>query len=200
MHEVQRAPALLNEVHRLIEDRGHRFALLGSSARKLRAAGTNLLAGRATRKKMFPLTPAELGADFDLEQALRFGTLPLVIASEDPGRTLRDYVSLYLREEIRAEAAVRSLGGFIRFLRPAFQAVPALLAPAAVRGSAASGRGCRPEVGVPSRPRASSRLAMRSFAALSPGSLRLRIPWKRLSLSGPPERLSPQIPCVPPSP
>lgn len=114
--EVQRAPALLNEVHRLIEERGRRFALLGSSARKLRAAGTNLLAGRATRKEMFPLVPEELGQDFDLERVLRIGSMPLVLASEDPARTLLDYVALYLREEIRAEAAVRNLGGFIRFL------------------------------------------------------------------------------------
>lgn len=114
--EVQRAPALLNEVHRLIEERGRRFALLGSSARKLRAAGTNLLAGRATRKEMFPLVPEEMGADFDLERALRFGSLPLVLAADDPERTLRDYVAFYLREEIRAEAAVRNLGGFVRFL------------------------------------------------------------------------------------
>lgn len=114
--EVQRAPALLNEVHRLIEERGRRFALLGSSARKLRAAGTNLLAGRATRKEMFPLVPEELSQDFDLERVLRIGSVPLVLAAEDPARTLRDYVALYLREEIRAEAAVRNLGGFIRFL------------------------------------------------------------------------------------
>ena len=114
--EVQRAPALLNEVHRLIEERGRRFALLGSSARKLRAAGTNLLAGRAGRKAMFPLVPEEMGQDFDLERVLRLGSLPLVLASEDPARTLRDYVALYLREEIRAEAAVRNLGGFVRFL------------------------------------------------------------------------------------
>ena len=114
--EVQRAPALLNEVHRLIEERGRRFALLGSSARKLRAAGTNLLAGRAMRKEMFPLVPEELGQDFDLERVLRIGSVPLALAAEDPARTLRDYVALYLREEIRAEAAVRNLGGFIRFL------------------------------------------------------------------------------------
>ena len=114
--EVQRAPALLNEVHRLIEERSRRFALLGSSARKLRAAGTNLLAGRAMRKEMFPLVPEELGQDFDLERILRIGSVPLVLAAEDPARTLRDYVALYLREEIRAEAAVRNLGGFIRFL------------------------------------------------------------------------------------
>ncbi len=114
--EIQRIPALLNEVHRLIEEGGRRFALLGSSARKLRAAGTNLLAGRATRKEMFPLTPEEMGAHFDLEQALRLGTLPLVLASEEPERTLRDYAAFYLREEIRAEAAVRNVGGFVRFL------------------------------------------------------------------------------------
>ena len=114
--EVQRAPALLNEVHRLIEERGRRFALLGSSARKLRAAGTNLLAGRATRKEMFPLVPEEMGRDFDLERVLRIGSVPLVLAAEDSARTLRDYVALYLREEIRAEAAVRNLGGFLRFL------------------------------------------------------------------------------------
>ena len=116
MDEVQRAPALLNEVHRLIEERGRRFALLGSSSRKLRVAGTNLLAGRAVRKEMFPLVPEEMGRDFNLERVLCVGAVPLVLASEDPARTLRDYVALYLRGEIRAEAAVRNLGGFIRFL------------------------------------------------------------------------------------
>ena len=76
--EVQRIPALLNEVHRFIEERRLRFALLGSSARKLKTAGTNLLAGRAVRKQMFPLVPAELENDFALETVLRFGSLPLV--------------------------------------------------------------------------------------------------------------------------
>ena len=114
--EVQRIPALLNEVHRQIEERGLRFALLGSSARKLKTAGTNLLAGRATRKAMYPLTPAELGDDFDLGNALRFGTIPLVWAAEDRREVLESYTQLYLREEIRAEAAVRNLPGFVRFL------------------------------------------------------------------------------------
>lgn len=114
--EVQRIPALLNEVHRQIEERGVRFALLGSSARKLKTAGTNLLAGRAARKAMFPLTPAELGDDFDLDDTLRFGTIPLVWAAEDRREVLEGYTQLYLREEIRAEAAVRNLPGFIRFL------------------------------------------------------------------------------------
>jgi predicted AAA+ superfamily ATPase len=114
--EVQRLPALLNEVHRLIEDRGLRFALLGSSARKLKTAGTNLLAGRALRKAMHPLTPAELGRDFELRATLRHGSIPLVLAAPDRRAVLDSYVQLYLREEIRAEALVRNLPGFARFL------------------------------------------------------------------------------------
>ena len=114
--EVQRIPALLNEVHRLIEERGVRFALLGSSARKLKTAGTNLLAGRALRKAMHPLTPAELGDDFSLDDALRYGTIPLVWTASDRREVLQSYTQLYLREEIRAEAAVRNLSGFVRFL------------------------------------------------------------------------------------
>ncbi len=114
--EVQRLPELLNEVHRLIEDRRLRFALLGSSARKLKAAGTNLLAGRALRRMMYPMTAWELGEDFDLERVLRFGSLPLVWASAAPDETLEAYGELYLREEIRAEALVRNLPGFVRFL------------------------------------------------------------------------------------
>ena len=114
--EVQRLPGLLNEAHRLISERGVRFALLGASARKLKTAGTNLLAGRALRKTMHPLTPAELGDDFDLDEALRFGTVPLVWTAPDRREVLESYTHLYLREEIRAEAAVRNLGGFVRFL------------------------------------------------------------------------------------
>ena len=114
--EVQRLPSLLNEVHRLIETRRLRFALLGSSARKLKAAGVNLLAGRAIRKTMFPLTAAELGPAFDLDKVLRHGYIPLVWTSETPRDVLEAYVQLYLREEIRAEALVRNLPGFVRFL------------------------------------------------------------------------------------
>jgi predicted AAA+ superfamily ATPase len=116
LDEVQRVPALLNEVHRLIETRKLRFALLGSSARKLRAAGTNLLAGRALHKAMHPLTPKEMGRDFDLAGALRFGTLPIVVSAEDQRAVLESYVHLYVRQEIQAEALVRSLPGFVRFL------------------------------------------------------------------------------------
>ena len=114
--EVQRIPNLLNEVHRLIEERGVRFALLGSSARKLKTAGTNLLAGRALHKVIYPLTAAELGNDFNLDQVLRYGTIPLVWVSDRRREVLESYTHLYLREEIRAEAAVRNLAGFVRFL------------------------------------------------------------------------------------
>jgi len=114
--EVQRLPGLLNEVHRFIEQRELRFALLGSSARKLRAAGVNLLAGRALWREMFPLIPEELGEEFDLERTLEVGALPLVLAADSPGETLRAYVQLYLREEIKGEALVRNLPGFARFL------------------------------------------------------------------------------------
>ncbi|MEW6219129.1 MAG: DUF4143 domain-containing protein [Thermodesulfobacteriota bacterium] len=114
--EVQRLPALLNEVHRFIESRGLRFVLLGSSARKLKQAGTNLLAGRALRRVMLPLLPEELGADFDLAEVLRFGSLPVIRRSSARLESLEAYVQLYLKEEIQAEALVRNLPGFARFL------------------------------------------------------------------------------------
>ena len=114
--EVQRLPSLLNEVHRAIEDRRLRFALSGSSARKLRRGGVNLLGGRARVLTMFPFVPEELAGEFRLERALRHGTLPLVWTSDDPRATLSAYVQLYLKEEIQAEALVRNLPGFARFL------------------------------------------------------------------------------------
>jgi predicted AAA+ superfamily ATPase len=114
--EVQRIPTLLNEVHRFIEERNLRFALLGSSARKLNTAGTTLLAGRALRKRMFPFVPEELQKDFALERVLRFGGIPLIWMAEHKASTLEAYVQMYLKEEIRAEALVRNLPGFVRFL------------------------------------------------------------------------------------
>lgn len=114
--EVQRVPALLNEVHRAIEGSRRRFVLLGSSARRLKTADTNLLAGRATVQTMYPLVPVELGSDFALERVLRFGSVPLVVQADDPRATLDAYVQLYIREEIRLEAQVRNLPGFLRFL------------------------------------------------------------------------------------
>ncbi len=116
LDEVQRVPALLNEVHRAIEAQRRRFVLLGSSARRLKTANTNLLAGRAGLRTMYPLAPAELGGDFNLERVLRFGSIPLVWQADDPRSTLEAYVQLYVREEIRAEALVRNLPGFLRFL------------------------------------------------------------------------------------
>ncbi len=116
LDEVQRVPALLNEVHRAIEQDRRRFVLLGSSARRLKTADTNLLAGRAIVRTMYPLVPAELGRDFDLERVLRFGTIPVVWQADDPRSTLDAYVQLYVREEVRGEALVRNLSGFLRFL------------------------------------------------------------------------------------
>ncbi|MBI3939110.1 MAG: ATP-binding protein [Betaproteobacteria bacterium] len=116
LDEVQRVPALLNEVHRAIEAGPRRFVLLGSSARRLKTTTTNLLAGRATLRTLFPLVPAELGGDFDLDRVLRFGSVPVVWQAGDPRAALDAYVQLYVREEIRAEALVRNLPAFLRFL------------------------------------------------------------------------------------
>jgi predicted AAA+ superfamily ATPase len=114
--EVQRLPQLLNEVHRFMEERHLRFALCGSSARKLKQRGTNLLAGRAVRRHMHAFVPEELGRAFDLERVLRWGSLPVVWSAEDRRGALEAYVQMYLREEIQAEALVRNLPGFARFL------------------------------------------------------------------------------------
>lgn len=114
--EIQRAPALLNEVHRAMETHRHRFILLGSSARKLKMSGTNLLAGRASLATMYPFVPAELGHRFSLERILRHGSIPVVWEAADSAASLESYVQLYFREEIRGEAVVRNLPAFVRFL------------------------------------------------------------------------------------
>ena len=114
--EVQRLPALLNEVHRAIEDTKRRFVLLGSSARRLKTASTNLLAGRAALRTMLPLQPDELGRDFDLDRVLTHGSIPVIWQAADWRTALDAYVQLYVREEIRAEALVRNLPAFLRFL------------------------------------------------------------------------------------
>jgi uncharacterized protein len=114
--EVQRLPGLLDEVHRLIEKRRWRFALTGSSARKLRRSGANLLAGRARTLTMHPLTAAELRGEFRLTHSARFGQLPSVYVEPDPAEYLRSYVGTYLREEVQAEALTRNLDAFSRFL------------------------------------------------------------------------------------
>ncbi len=114
--EIQRVPALLDEVHRLIEKRRWRFALTGSSARKLRRGGVNLLAGRARTLAMHPLTARELGDRFDIRHSLRYGQLPSVYVETDPQKYLSSYVGTYLREEVQAEALTRNLDTFSRFL------------------------------------------------------------------------------------
>lgn len=117
--EVQKVPALLDEVHRLIEARKLRFILTGSSARKLRAKGVNLLAGRALTYEMHPLTARELGNDFHLEHSLRFGHLPCAYTESDPQLYLESYVKTYFREEVQQEGLTRNLGAFARFLESA---------------------------------------------------------------------------------
>lgn len=117
--EIQRIPELLNEVHRLIERNGIHFLMTGSSARKLRRGGVNLLGGRAYSRKMFPLVSAELADDFETEKALQYGCLPTAINEPRPIDYLQGYVENYLSQEILAESAIRNVGGFVRFLEVA---------------------------------------------------------------------------------
>lgn len=117
--EIQRLPDLLNEVHRLIEERGVRFLLTGSSARKLRRGGVNLLGGRARTKYLHPLTRAELGTHFELSRAVQRGTLPSIYFSDDPAADLAAYAGTYLQQEVVAEGATRNVPAFGRFLRVA---------------------------------------------------------------------------------
>lgn len=115
--EVQKVPALLDVVHDLVEaNRRLRFVLTGSSARKLRRGSWNLLAGRLVEASLHPFMAAELGAAFSLQRALEIGLVPLVLGAPEPALTLRAYASLYLREEVQAEALVRDVGAFARFL------------------------------------------------------------------------------------
>jgi predicted AAA+ superfamily ATPase len=115
--EVQRVPDLLPVIHRLIEaKKGRQFVLTGSSARKLKRTGVDLLGGRALFHTLHPFMAAELGKRFDFDQALRQGLLPVVLASDSPAEVLRSYAALYLREEVQMEGLVRNIGNFSRFL------------------------------------------------------------------------------------
>ncbi len=114
--EVQKVPFLLDEVHRLIENRRLKFILTGSSTRKLKRKGVNLLAGRALTKFLYPLTSEELGDDFSLSHSLKYGLLPSVYIEKDPRAYLESYVKTYLKEEIEQEGLTRNLGAFSRFL------------------------------------------------------------------------------------
>ncbi len=116
--EIQRVPLLLNEVQALMGESGCQFILTGSSARKLRRGGANLLAGRAVERYLFPFVHEEIPEQFKLEEALLFGTLPPLLGKDREEKIdfLTTYVHAYLREEIQAEGIVRNLGGFSRFL------------------------------------------------------------------------------------
>lgn len=116
--EIQKTPQLLDEVHRLIEEKKYRFLLTGSSARKLKKNHANLLAGRAWTAHLYPLSFSEI-PHFDLEKYLRFGGLPAVYSSNDPLEELNAYVQTYLYEEIQSEGLVRKLPQFSRFLTTA---------------------------------------------------------------------------------
>lgn len=118
--EIQKIPELLNEVHRLIEAYQYRFILTGSSARKLKQKGVNLLAGRAFQYYLHPLTCMELANDFSLKTALTHGLLPSIYSSQDdPKHYLETYIATYLREEILQEGLLRNIGEFSRFLQVA---------------------------------------------------------------------------------
>jgi predicted AAA+ superfamily ATPase len=117
--EVQRIPDLLNEVHRLIEKNKNKFILTGSSARKIRKRGVNLLAGRALSYRLYPLTAVELVDDFELNHSLGYGHLPCVYTEENPKDYLESYVKTYLEEEVQQEGFTRNLGAFSRFLEAA---------------------------------------------------------------------------------
>lgn len=114
--EIQKVPALCDEVHRLIEHNKYRFILTGSSARKLKKSGVNLLAGRAIRYTMHPLVIQELKNKFDLEFALQYGLLPSVYSYDNPAGYLATYVETYLREEVMQEGLTRNISAFSRFL------------------------------------------------------------------------------------
>lgn len=117
--EVQRAPEVLSEVHRLIENCKIKFALSGSSARKLRRGGVNLLAGRAYTVNFFPFVSDEIQSEYETQRALQFGMLPLAVTEKDPQKFLMGYVDTYLEQEIKAEALVKDIGSFARFLEVA---------------------------------------------------------------------------------
>lgn len=114
--EIQKVPALLDEVHGLHEIPGIRFALCGSSARKVKRGGANLLGGRAVRYELHGLVADELGDSFELDRILNHGYLPRIYGSNRPGPLLRSYVGDYLKEEVAAEGLVRNLPVFSRFL------------------------------------------------------------------------------------
>ncbi len=115
--EIQKVPVLLDIIHQIIEqNKNLRFILTGSSSRKLKRTGVDLLAGRVVYKTLHPFMAAEMGNDFNLGNALKFGLVPLIVSSDNPVETLNTYVALYLNEEVKMEGLVRNIGNFSRFL------------------------------------------------------------------------------------
>lgn len=115
--EIQKVPSLLDVVHSLIEEkRGIQFVLTGSSSRKLKRSGVDLLAGRVLKKTLHPFMAFELKEKFNFDKALKTGLVPLVYVSENPEEVIQSYVALYVREEVQMEGLVRNIGGFSRFL------------------------------------------------------------------------------------
>jgi predicted AAA+ superfamily ATPase len=115
--EIQKIPELLPLVHALIEEKKEmQFILTGSSARKLKRFGVDLLAGKARLFHLHPFLPSELGESFSLEKSLEIGMLPLAWSSDDPEKTLASHISLYLKDEVQAESFVKKVGAFSRFL------------------------------------------------------------------------------------
>ena len=119
--EIQKVPDLLNEVHRLIELRNYKFILTGSSARSLRKKGVNLLGGRAFTYSLYPLTAQELENEWDINLALKYGTLPSIYSKHksQPKKYLESYIQTYLKEEVLQEGLTRNLGAFSRFMEVA---------------------------------------------------------------------------------
>ncbi|MBT3249638.1 MAG: ATP-binding protein [Candidatus Pacebacteria bacterium] len=140
--EVQRIPDLLNEVHHLIENQGFKFILTGSNARKLRTTQANLLAGRAFKYNLHPLTFGEIGSNVDLQKVLKFGLLPTIHDRNkniDAQKYLESYIQIYLEEEILQEGLTRNLSNFARFLEVAsFSQAQQLNVSAVARDSAVS--------------------------------------------------------------
>lgn len=138
--EIQKIPQLLDEVHRLMEDKHYKFILTGSSARTLRRGGVNLLAGRARMYHLHPLTANEMGGDFKLNHYLQYGGLPGVWTAEDKTDFLKSYVQTYIQQEVIQEGISRNLGAFARFLETASFSQGSVLNMSEVAREAAVGR------------------------------------------------------------
>lgn len=115
--EIQKVPQLLDPVHALMEEKPHlKFILSGSSSRKLKRAGVDLLSGRALLRMMHPFMAIELGEKFNLSESLINGLIPVIYSSKAPTEAIKAYVELYIKEEVLAEGLVRDIGAFSRFL------------------------------------------------------------------------------------